>query len=849
MALWAMRLQQNPSNPDQYYVMFGNGRIVPGGSDPPPALEHSLWSPTTGDDGTPGTVFHQPNATDPIFPSFQITNWNDIGGYQMTIWGTVFHFGSATAVTSMPLTVVYPYDLMIDFSMNPNGNGEGVMIDRYGVGYAISGLGGFGGMGIGWPTAVRLIVDWPSTRCVVFDEYGRRFSFNGAVSLTAGTFGPTQIASNGPIHRAIVVYDGLNTGQGHGWIVNNYGHTYWLNGSEEFYGVPQHEGWQWYYMDIGLIDDGTGANPVRLRLLDGFGNTFVVNNAQAPTVTVTEPSATVTWTTRPDVEWIYGQPQGNLQDEVIVRVFTSAQYGAGGFNPRTSEATWETTVMGARARSLRVVMPDVDLVNATYRAYVYVKSTADLSNSGDQFIQWVQSTVAPAAPTMTVVPGSALYPTTINLSAASIAGDYLRLDGTSGSRASTPDSAGLSITGDLDLRVKCSLDDWTPAAISSLLAKWLTTGNQRSYILSVLTTGVLRLSWSNNGTAELTADSTQTLAFTNESVHWVRATIDVDNGASGRTIRFYTSNSDTDDHTAVTWVQLGADVVQGTITSIFDSTAEVAVGGHSNGVTDRPTGNFYAAAILQGIAGTVRGSPVFGNTPHTDAQGNIWTFGGTAVLQASGRFYVEYHDGDDNWRYVKDGYAVETSGGAATVYDPEPPYGVERLYRARQAVADPFIAGVYTATKGATATSVVWTLMDTFTSTPIQIRETEYSFNRKVVAKDFWPDGRSEAVVVTGTIPIKGKTSTLEIATLDKTAFDALEDTVVPGHVLLLRNFFGETAYFMVTADISYELPVAAAAGQGYPIRHYHNISIPVTEVSRPLEGPDTGPLALLGES
>ena len=89
--------------------------------------------------------------------------------------------------------------------------------------------------------------------------------------------------------------------------------------------------------------------------------------------------------------------------------------------------------------------------------------------------------------------------------------DYLRVTGTSGDYASTPDAAALDITGDIDLRVKVALDDWTPAAESTLIAKYTATGNQRSYALAVTATGALIFRWSEDGTAEKSETSSAAL--------------------------------------------------------------------------------------------------------------------------------------------------------------------------------------------------------------------------------------------------------------------------------------------------------------------------------------------------
>lgn len=219
---------------------------------------------------------------------------------------------------------------------------------------------------------------------------------------------------------------------------------------------------------------------------------------------------------------------------------------------------------------------------------------------------------------------------------------WVDLDGVSGTSVSTPDSAALSITGDLDLRVRLSMDDWTPAADTTLIGKFLATGSQRSYRLYVDTAGKPVLQWSADGAANLSATSTAATAFTDATVHWVRATLDVDDGGGNRVVTCYTSDDETNDHTAVTWAQLGSAVTTAATTSIFDSTAALHVGAHGTGTAGNLAGDVYAAAVLSGIGGTVVANPVFAESPweiadtastaRADDQGNTWTLNGAAEI-------------------------------------------------------------------------------------------------------------------------------------------------------------------------------------------------------------------------
>jgi hypothetical protein len=245
--------------------------------------------------------------------------------------------------------------------------------------------------------------------------------------------------------------------------------------------------------------------------------------------------------------------------------------------------------------------------------------------------QWVNQ----PAPTAWTVNGSAWW---WGLSSSSRYNNVLELDpqyvtfpGTSGNYASTPDSAGLSITGDIDLRIKCAADDWTPASAQDLIAKFTSVGNLRSYMLQLRTDGKLMFYWSADGTVSLSAVSSVATGFTDGSVHWVRATFDVDNGSSGRDIKFYTSDD------GVTWTQLGSTQTGAGVTSIADTTSVVTVGDKGDAV-EPFAGKVYYAEIRNGIGGTIVGEFNPGvsamsaiRTPTSFSSGGAtWTMNGSA---------------------------------------------------------------------------------------------------------------------------------------------------------------------------------------------------------------------------
>ena len=213
-----------------------------------------------------------------------------------------------------------------------------------------------------------------------------------------------------------------------------------------------------------------------------------------------------------------------------------------------------------------------------------------------------------------------------NLGAA-CSGSYLALSGTSGNYASTPNSAALQITGDIDLQVKVSFWNWNLGVVGTtqtdrmVLSKWTDSGTNRSYGLVVNATGSLYLWWSADGSVALTAVATQNLNYTQNTIKWLRATMDVDNGASQRVVKFYTS----DDGSA--WTQFGTTITTAGVTSIFSNATDLTVGGGTSGTQRYMDGRVYRAIVKNGYDGA--GSVVF------DANFETQTAGTTSFTESS----------------------------------------------------------------------------------------------------------------------------------------------------------------------------------------------------------------------
>lgn len=154
------------------------------------------------------------------------------------------------------------------------------------------------------------------------------------------------------------------------------------------------------------------------------------------------------------------------------------------------------------------------------------------------------------------------------------------------------------IAGDIDVRVKVALDDWTPTAQNTLVGRFGASG-ARAWRMYVNTNGFLYFEWSADGTTLITKNSGVVVGAADGSVKWVRATLDVDNGASGNEVKFYTSDD------GAVWTQLGSTVTTAGVTSLFEPTAQPwEFGGYaiSSFIT---VGQLHEVQIRDGIAGPI----------------------------------------------------------------------------------------------------------------------------------------------------------------------------------------------------------------------------------------------------
>jgi hypothetical protein len=206
-----------------------------------------------------------------------------------------------------------------------------------------------------------------------------------------------------------------------------------------------------------------------------------------------------------------------------------------------------------------------------------------------------------------------LLPTTVGSSLAADSNDakfldhtgtnYVYTTGVANNYLEVPDSAALDIAGDIDIRWYGAVDDWTPSGTQNLIGKW--GGGTTSWYFNLthafgpFNSGALRLNWIDSGGTERSAGTNATIVpFADGQAGWVRVTLDVDNGASGNDVKFFTSTDGS------TWTQLGTTVTQAFTTSIRVGTAPIRTGTRDGDMN--LSGKQYRAQIFSDITGTTK---------------------------------------------------------------------------------------------------------------------------------------------------------------------------------------------------------------------------------------------------
>jgi hypothetical protein len=218
----------------------------------------------------------------------------------------------------------------------------------------------------------------------------------------------------------------------------------------------------------------------------------------------------------------------------------------------------------------------------------------------------------------------------------------------------------LQITGDLDVRIDLEPESWRDEQMLAGVA--VAESADEAWALFMSNDGVLHLTW-HDGTTFY--DVSSEFAIPQASRQAIRVTLDVNNGASGHDLSFYTS-----DTIAGEWTKLGS-TITGTGTTAIAYTGGALCVGHVGSRSKRGIhGSVYGFELRDGIGGALVADIDFtalaNGSRSWEENSNFWVAVNNAVV--SNRHY-RFHGEIPEWPLYWDptGNWVEVSATGAGV--------------------------------------------------------------------------------------------------------------------------------------------------------------------------------------
>ncbi len=220
-----------------------------------------------------------------------------------------------------------------------------------------------------------------------------------------------------------------------------------------------------------------------------------------------------------------------------------------------------------------------------------------------------------------------------NSAGAPLGPAYLNLTGVAADNASTADKAALDLSSGLEVIACVALADWTPSATQTIIGKYNTTGNLRSYRLEILGTGNPALGLSELGTAVSTGNAGAAVGAADGSARWLKVTWRASDGR----MQAFTSTDPPGGAIPTNWVQLGTNQTIALI-GLFNSSEALFIGRQGSPGGPLPTtGKIYRMILKDAPDGTTvadfNPDGRVGSTSWADAYGNTWAINGAASIR------------------------------------------------------------------------------------------------------------------------------------------------------------------------------------------------------------------------
>lgn len=208
-----------------------------------------------------------------------------------------------------------------------------------------------------------------------------------------------------------------------------------------------------------------------------------------------------------------------------------------------------------------------------------------------------------------------------------------------GSSTANSTNGSLTLGADIDIRADMTIADWLIPTSGTFVSQWNSTGNQRGFFFQLNgNSKLLQIGWSNDGTAQLTQNSTVAVPASPGERMAVRVTLDMNDGNGNRIVKFYTAPT-----IDGPWTQLGTTITTAGTTAMFNSNANLTIGARDAGTGNiMPQSTIHAASVTLGSFNLdenfyrdaeVRFMDAIPNsTTVDDLFGGSWAVNGTAAI-------------------------------------------------------------------------------------------------------------------------------------------------------------------------------------------------------------------------
>ena len=162
-------------------------------------------------------------------------------------------------------------------------------------------------------------------------------------------------------------------------------------------------------------------------------------------------------------------------------------------------------------------------------------------------------------------------------------------------------ASSVHLSGTIDVRVKLTAPDWTPAT-ARMIAGQMGLSGTRSWALCLSAAGLPQIMYSTDGAAIAMMSNSAITGLADGATKWLRAVFTPNDGAGNRVLKCYLSDD------GLTWTQLGSTVTTAGALTLFNAATDdpysgFGLGGTAVGAYQPWIGQIHEVDIRDGLDG------------------------------------------------------------------------------------------------------------------------------------------------------------------------------------------------------------------------------------------------------